>query len=227
MAFNEEIVVRAAADCSIPLISAVGHETDTTLIDYVADLRAPTPTGAAEMAVPVRVDLLHAVQRDGGRLYTTLRRGLSLLRQRLHTCDARLGDPRRMLDIKTQRLDHLSDKLSSGFERNLTRRAAGVSEFSLRLRNPRQIVHEKARILSLWEQRLGELKGRMLERPEQRLSRAHALLEAFSFRNVLKRGFTVIRDDTGLPVTSAASAGEGQAVTLEFHDGRKGAVIKN
>ncbi len=221
MAFNEEIVVRAVADCSIPLISAVGHETDTTLIDYAADLRAPTPTGAAEMVVPVRGDLLHMVRGNGDRLYSILRRMMSLLQQQLRTFDARLGDPGRLLDAKIQRIDHLSDKLSAGFEKLLTRCASRLAERFARLSSPRQIVQEKSRTLSLWDQRLADRKDRLLEKPRQRLLHEGALLDAFSFKNILKRGFTVIRDENGHPVTSAGVAAPGQRIEIEFHDGRR------
>jgi exodeoxyribonuclease VII large subunit len=228
MAFNEESVVRAAADCSIPLISAVGHETDTTLIDYAADLRAPTPTGAAEMAVPVRMELLSAIQRNGELLYSTIRRTMSLLRQRLHTFDAKLGDPGRILDMRVQRIDHLSDKLSASFDKYLARRDARISELSAMLRSPRQIIREKSRTLALWGQRLPGLKDRLLEKPGQRLSREAALLEAFSFRNILKRGFTVVRDENGYPVTTAAAIMPGETIEVEFHDGRrKGRMAEN
>lgn len=221
MAFNEEIVVRAAAASKIPLISAVGHETDTTLIDYAADLRAPTPTAAAEMAVPVRRDLLAQVMDDSARLYNIMNRHLTLLQQRVQTAAAKLGDPRRIVEIKTQTLDHLSHKLSSGFEKGLARRAAQVAEAAAMLRHPRQVIAEKGRTLSLWEQRLSDVKGRLLEPPQQRLGRAAALLEALSFQKVLERGFAVIRDEDGKPLVSAASVRPGQRLELQFRDGRK------
>lgn len=145
MAFNEEIVVRAAAESKIPLISAVGHETDTTLVDYAADLRAPTPTGAAERAVPVRLDLLSTVRVQEQRVENAMSRRLSELSGRLDTLRAKLGDPTRVLDIKAQHLDNLSDKLLHSFERGLARKSQALAP--LILRHPRSLIDEKVQML--------------------------------------------------------------------------------
>ncbi|PZO81887.1 MAG: exodeoxyribonuclease VII large subunit, partial [Micavibrio aeruginosavorus] len=120
MAFNEESVVRAAAESRIPLISAVGHETDTTLIDYAADLRAPTPTGAAERAVPVRLNLLAQIQEDAFRLTGAAERVIRERGAKLETLRAKLGDPSRILDMREQHLDTLTAKLRHGFEKTLS-----------------------------------------------------------------------------------------------------------
>src|SRR5690606_27898406 len=111
-AFNEEIVVRAAAASGIPLISAVGHETDTTLIDFAADLRAPTPTAAAEMAVPVRGELIAQVMEDGVRLAAAARRIVLERRVRVEGLSRGLPNPRRMLEEASQRLDDWSERLA-------------------------------------------------------------------------------------------------------------------
>ena len=221
MAFNEENVVLAAAASSIPLISAVGHETDTTLIDYAADLRAPTPTAAAEMAVPVRADLLGTVMVSGQRLYNTVTRQLGLLGQRLRTAEARLGDPNGIISVKTQTLDHASHRLTAGFDKLLAHRQSRVAELTAMLRHPRQIIAEKTRTLALWDQRLSGLKDRLLLPAQQRLDRAGAMLEALSFQKVLERGFAVIRDGNGAPVTSARTVTDGQSIDIQFRDGHK------
>ncbi|MGZ9109170.1 MAG: exodeoxyribonuclease VII large subunit [Micavibrio sp.] len=220
MAFNEEIVVRAAAECTIPLISAIGHETDTTLIDYAADLRAPTPTGAAELAVPVRRDLRARVMENAQRLYGASTRNLSLLQQRLRSSAAGLGDPRQLLDSKTQSLDHVTHRLSAGFEKYLTSRASQVAHAAAQLRHPRQLLLEAGRTLTIWDQRLIALKFRLLREPEQRLEKWGSLLDAFSYQKVLERGFVVVRDGKGTPLTAATTAKSGQPIELEFHDGR-------
>ena len=119
MAFNEEVVVRAAAKSKIPIISAVGHETDTTLIDYAADRRAPTPTAAAEMAVPVRIDLLAQVMDDGGRLMAALHRRLDDAKRRLEDLSRGLPSPARIVDEATQRLDDWAERLTNAIGRTL------------------------------------------------------------------------------------------------------------
>src|SRR5581483_10396152 len=134
MAFNEEIVVRAAAQSRIPLIAAVGHETDTTLIDHAADRRAPTPTAAAEMAVPVRADLLADLMRDGERLVSCISRMLDERRTRIEGLGRGLGDPQRLLEEKRQRLGDWSDRLEIGLKNWLHRCEGQVLEWSSRLR---------------------------------------------------------------------------------------------
>ncbi|HEC01886.1 MAG TPA: exodeoxyribonuclease VII large subunit, partial [Sphingomonadales bacterium] len=109
--FNEEAVIRAVADSDIPLISAVGHETDTTLIDYASDLRAPTPTAAAEQAVPVRADLIYTVQDLDSRLNLSLRRLLADKAQRLEGLGRGLPKPSDILALSRQRLDDVSERL--------------------------------------------------------------------------------------------------------------------
>lgn len=227
MAFNEENVVRAAAECSIPLISAVGHETDTTLIDYAADLRAPTPTAAAEMAVPVRRDLWIQMMDSARRLYGLTTGMLHFLQQRVETNAAKLGDPQNLLHIKAQTLDHATHRLAAGFEKRLSLRSARVAELSAMLRHPRQVVQEAGRSLTLWERRLQDLAPRLLQMPEQKLARAGALLEALSFHKVLERGFAVIRDAEGRPVTRAAALNPGERIEIELGDGRKTGRIDN
>jgi exodeoxyribonuclease VII large subunit len=126
MAFNDEAVVRAAAACRIPLISAVGHETDTTLIDFVADRRAPTPTAAAEMAVPARVDLLADLQQKASRLTGALNRLNAERRLRLGRAERGLPDLPALLGGWRQRLDDRAERLGLALPNLLAMRRAGL-----------------------------------------------------------------------------------------------------
>ncbi|MEM8729209.1 MAG: exodeoxyribonuclease VII large subunit [Pseudomonadota bacterium] len=132
--FNEETVVRAAAASGIPLISAVGHETDTTLIDYAADKRAPTPTAAAELAVPVRLDLMAWVEDQRARLTRAQGQGLTQRRQRLSDLSRALPRPEMLLESPRQRLDLLSDKLPQALTSGIQRRRLSLSESTGSLR---------------------------------------------------------------------------------------------
>jgi exodeoxyribonuclease VII large subunit len=173
------------------------------------------------MAVPVRAELLAFVIASGQRLYGSITRTLSMQQQRLKTAEARLGNPGNIIAIKMQQLDHATHRLLSGFDKLITHRNARVTELAAMLRHPRQVIAEKSRTLILWDQRLASLKDRLLQPPHQRVERAAALLEAFSLHNVLTRGFAVVRDEAGRPVTSASAASDGLKVDVEFHDGRK------
>jgi exodeoxyribonuclease VII large subunit len=117
--FNEEAVARAVAASDIPLISAVGHETDTTLIDFVSDRRAPTPTAAAEMAVPVRMELLAHVDAQGGRLLRSVSQGVTQRRQRLSDLSRALPRPESLLENARQRLDRASLQLGPNLTRSV------------------------------------------------------------------------------------------------------------
>lgn len=132
--FNEEIVARAAAASAIPLISAVGHETDTTLIDHASDHRAPTPTAAAELAVPVRLDLLTQIESQGARIRTAARNGIARRQQRLADLARALPRHDSLLDGPRQRLDIATDRLPAALIRGIQRRRLHLSDRSGSLR---------------------------------------------------------------------------------------------
>ncbi|MDU9004858.1 exodeoxyribonuclease VII large subunit [Sedimentitalea todarodis] len=132
--FNEEIVARAAAASEIPLISAVGHETDTTLIDFVSDQRAPTPTAAAELAVPVRLDLMAHMEGQGARLSRAVSQGITRRRQRLADVARALPRPDGLLDSPRQRLDQVGDRLDSALIRSVQTRRIRLADLSGSLR---------------------------------------------------------------------------------------------
>lgn len=216
MAFNDEAVVRAAADSKIPLISAVGHETDTTLIDYAADLRAPTPTGAAEMAVPVRLDLLAGLMDRQDRLLGAMRRCMMDGMRILGAITARLGDPSRILDLKTQRLDHAHDKLNHGFDTILAQRHRTIA--SLIPRHPGQLVAQKSHLLTTLCAPMIPAMTRLLETRAIAVETRARLLETLSFKSTLQRGFAVVRAMDGRILTDGKTAMETPEMTLEFKD---------
>jgi exodeoxyribonuclease VII large subunit len=209
MAFNDEDVVRAAAASEIPLISAVGHETDTTLIDYAADLRAPTPTGAAERAVPVRLDLMAQVLDDHERLTRGVERLLREGANRLETLRAMLGSPERLLDIRTQHIDTLSSRLLHGFEKLLANKSQALAP--LAPPHPRSLIGEKSRHASMLGESLQRAGANLLKDPQKHLLHAARMLESLSFQKVLDRGFAVVRAKDGR-VLSDAEAAESEGV---------------
>ena len=224
--FNEEIVVRAAAASMIPLISAVGHETDVTLIDFAADRRAPTPTAAAEMAVPVRAELMATLADLGSRKFACWKRNvdryrkeLALLSRALPALDALLAVPRQRLDACAGRLPRALRANAQIHHTQLTRAASRLS--------PRLLAH---RIDRCKEQTaaLGARAHRAFaifrERRTQRLNSAAQLLAAYSYRGVLARGFALIRDEAGRPLRTAGSISAGARLDIEFTDGRIGAT---
>lgn len=221
-AFNEEVVVRAAAASAIPLISAVGHETDTTLIDYAADRRAPTPTAAAEMAVPVRADLLDRLGDLSRRQGAAMRR---LAEDRARTLDhlsRRLPRLTDLLALRQQRFDDLSERLPRALRTNTQRHGHRLAETAGALRASilragaadarRRLDDIAARLAPAMDRRFGQWQGLV--------DGAGRLLASLSYQNVLARGYAVVRDDQDQPLITAHAIAPGAALSLEFADGR-------
>lgn len=219
--FNEEVVVRAAAESQIPLISAVGHETDTTLIDYASDLRAPTPTGAAEKAVPVREELRYTIA-DYGRRLAGLRGAMLRDRaERLRGLARGLPSPRDILGLAQQRFDDLSDRLPRGLVAavqqksiQLNRLVGGLSAGRLK-----QLVAFRSSQLESTATRLSPAYARRLDDLSARLAASGRMLESLSYERVLDRGYALVEDASGTPVSKAAKLSEGDQVSVRFADG--------
>jgi exodeoxyribonuclease VII large subunit len=199
-AFNEEVVVRAIAACSIPLISAVGHETDTTLADFAADLRAPTPTAAAEMAVPVLADLRLALDGYGQRTERCARRYHERGRERLDALVRVIPRRDALLGPQRQKADDLGARLDRGLERRVTL--------------ARGVLDRSAGALRL------SVLDRQLAAASDRLTRTWRLVESLSHKSVLARGYAYVSArPSGSVVGTAAVARAAGAVTLHFRDG--------
>ena len=247
--FNEELVVRAAADSRIPLISAVGHETDTTLIDYASDRRAPTPTAAAEMAVPVRAELLAQVLDDERRMVSASGRLMEDRRTRVEGLARGLPRPAELLEGAMQSLDNQTERLSHGMQARIERAAARLATASASLRHPRDVLDRSARDVAQLDTRLiGGLRAlvrdraarfeglspiermtgsiyRSLANADTSLKSSAQLLNSLSYERVLDRGFALVRDADGEPIIQAAATSAGEIVSIHFSDRDVGASI--
>jgi len=272
--FNDEIVVRAAAESMIPLVSAVGHETDWTLIDHASDRRAPTPTAAAEICVPVRAELLAQVATCGGRLAGARSRMMQRNRTDLRALARALLGPEDLLAMPRQRLDRAGEILPARIRRMLAERQVRLGRLAglLARHSPQaELAHRRATFNALanrhralarpgilterralhvrvLDDRLRKALGNSLQKTQQRIEHqqhriddlgkriANAtrlaiprrrdqlralsqLLSSLGYRNVLARGFALVRDASGAPVRSAAAVAAGDRLAIEFADG--------
>ncbi len=245
-AFNEEIVARAIAACPIPVVSAVGHETDVTIADYVADRRAATPSVAAELVCPVRGELLETLDRLARRLLLALQRRFAILRTRLDGLASRpvLRFPAERARLLAQRLDELVARLPIALERRVARarerlealrrrpwilrpwdlvrlRREPVASLGLRLaRAGPRIAEPPRQALLRLEDRLRARENELLRRPRERLSHLAALLEGLSPLRVLARGYTLTkRTPDGRVMGSVTEVRPGDHLRVVFRDG--------
>jgi exodeoxyribonuclease VII large subunit len=228
MPFNEEIVVRAAAASAIPLISAVGHETDTTLLDHASDRRAPTPTAAAEMAVPVRLDLVAELSAKSGRLSAGLSRLFGERRMHLAGLARGLPDPHDLIGSAAQRLDDRAERLRLAVDRRLRAAQHSLDLLAARLRPAvlsADIDRSRARTAE-FEPRLRVAMARFIDRNHHALDNFAGRLATHSERHesLLARGYVVVRNGVARVLTGAAEINAGDPLDLEFHDGRVGVV---
>ncbi|MCU0911189.1 MAG: exodeoxyribonuclease VII large subunit [Rhodobacteraceae bacterium] len=192
--FNEEIVVRAAAASAIPLISAVGHETDTTLIDFAADRRAPTPTAAAEMAVPVRGDLLAWAAEQEARLARAAARATGDRRTRLRDVARALPRPEALLDIPRQRLDRWGERLPGALVARVQRARVRLAEAPLRPDAFRQYLSRETRDLSKCADKLAPALARSVGHQRRALDGLSARLTPHRIAAEVRRASEVLAD---------------------------------
>ena len=244
--FNDEAVVRAVAASEIPVISAVGHETDWTLIDFAADVRAPTPTGAAEMAVPVKADLLAQVATLSARLSGGLSREFERKRQAVRAAARALPGIDSVLALPRRRFDEAVTRLARGLETGVERKRIRFNEgVAVRLAPSlllRSIVENRKRVtqgferldraaaffLSKRSDRFGKSVSAFSLRPierrlgadRDRLNAVWRLAGSYSYQRTLERGFALVRDEAGAMVRSRGTVASAQHLSLQFHDGK-------
>ena len=223
--FNEEQVVKAVFHSSIPVISAIGHETDFTLIDFVSDKRAPTPTAAAEFATPVMSQLIAGLKETDYRMSNGLNKTLIYQENKLSIFATRLRDPMQFLRYFEQRLDELSYQLETSLPRALKMQQSKLERFNIDNLSP-------MRIISLKQQKLNHIKenlGRSIEKKWQTLTEQYnskaEILASLDYKKVLKRGYAVIRDEDNNAITSA-KLNISKNITVEMQDGMFKAKIE-
>jgi exodeoxyribonuclease VII large subunit len=230
-AFNEEKVARAILDCTLPLVAGIGHETDVTIADFAADLRAATPTAAAELASPDRLEWLRRVRLLAERLEDAQQRRLADRRQRLDALARRLdrAQPRHRLRDRAQRLDDLDQRLRRAMRGRLDQqrlRLVGLAG-QLDARTPKIRLRMARQRLGEWEQRLLEAMRRRLREPSQHLRDLSETLHALSPLATLQRGYAIVRRrPDGIILRRASDASVGEFVEICLGQGRLDCEIK-
>jgi exodeoxyribonuclease VII large subunit len=226
--FNDEIVVRAAAESRIPLISAVGHETDWTLIDLVADARAPTPTKAAEWAVPKYADLVEQLDQLGLRQRTGMRRALDAIRTELKAAARGLPKLEDLIALPRQRFDAAEKRLGRALLANTRAHGLRLARSGARL-TPMPLLNRIGRAgerLSALHARAGQAILNRVAARRAGLEGHVKMLSSLSYQSVLARGYALVRDTDGHMIRLAGAVAPGAGLSIEFADGRLAAEAK-
>ena len=246
--FNDEIVIRAAANSEIPLISAVGHETDWTLLDLAADVRAPTPTGAAELSIPVKVELDATVASYKARLQSALLRQLEKAKSNFLAATRGLSTPDMMLALPRRRLDEATGRLGRGLDLATRQKRSNFESVSGQLSHQgltSTILRNSDRLDALGRQantahlnKMQTIKRQIYDynrrnhiafenhiiRTKARYEQADRLLGSLSYESILERGYAIIRNSKDTPIASAGKLKSGENFTIQLKDGRVCAI---
>jgi exodeoxyribonuclease VII large subunit len=229
-AFNEEPLVRAIAACRLPIVSGVGHEVDVTLADFAADVRAATPSNAAEIAVPDRVEVAHRVEQYASRLSRALRSGLDARRHRLESLTQRYGFRRQeeALGHLQQRVDEMLARLGAAMRERLGHAHRHLETITARygLREWPRTLAERGREAATARARLDGLAVQALLARRSGLTALVDRLRALSPRLVLERGYCLVRGSDGTLVRAAAALTAGELLTIEFARGEADARVE-
>jgi exodeoxyribonuclease VII large subunit len=219
--FNDEAVVRRVASFPVPIVSAVGHEVDYTLCDLAADVRAATPTAAAEAVVPVYAELVEDVASQELRLFGAARRHVDNLRHHVGHAAGRLRDPRALVATARQRTDELAIRLERALIQRHRVAAGHVSVLRDRVRTlGRTYVEELLRDTARLEQRMHRAVAERSQAAATRFASLHSKLDALSPLAVLDRGYSLATRDDGRIVRRASDVAPGDELELRFHAGR-------
>ena len=218
-AFNEETVVRAIEACAIPVVSGVGHETDFTLADFVADVRAPTPTGAAELVSPNRQESLHRLAQAQGRLKTVLEQRYFDASQKLDWLARQIRHPRQKLDEQRTYIHKLAQTLSYSMTQNVRAHTARFERQTQALKHCRPDISVYRQDIDRFQTTLSHAFRQLLARRRQSLTAQTALLEAVSPQQILERGFSVVKNTRGQVIRNADVLKQGQKLHITFADG--------
>ena len=216
--FNEEVVVRSVYKSNIPVISAVGHETDTTLIDFVSDLRAPTPTAAAEKAVPVRDELVSRIDELNLRIKSSFNNKLNSNKDRINYLIKLLGKPDQIFEQKIQKLDFIYKDFENLLKGIFIEKKNKITQYAQCLLPPKVLISNLVSKQQLLETKFKNLLENIMERKETNLDTLGQLLEASSFKRVLERGFTLVMDNKGKPIKLSCEAPQNANIKIKFSD---------
>jgi exodeoxyribonuclease VII large subunit len=226
-AFNDEAVARAIRACPLPVVVGVGHETDVSIADFAADLRAATPTAAAEITSAGFVDLRDHLERLSMRLSRGMQRRFESAAQRLDRAAARLTHPRQRIEQARLRLGNLEQRLQARAQRQLATSQSRITTLGLRLAARRPDLAARKRTVDTLAARLERAGRSLIQRQQGRLDALGQHLAHLDPRGVLARGYSITRDADGGIVRDTASLETGSRIRVEFHVGQVDATVNS
>jgi len=227
--FNDETLARTIATLNTPIISAVGHEIDFTISDFVADLRAATPSAAAERVLPLKQDIVATLIELDKRIYRATMTRIERARLKLEKVKGILTDPKRLIDRKRMRIDDMSNAIHTLSKDHISTKRAGLNALDRQLRNNRPDL-KLGRNRANLEQLISQMKSQFVARlrsKQQLLATRHATLLALNPAAILERGYSLVYTTNGQLIRSITETQVGENANIQLHDGKIGTVVQS